>query len=177
MGDPCKRDIYGDYCFGSTYGRYHICNFYLTCWVYFSVYVRFCVILPYWNCTSSWAAILPGGIERYKPWCVIKWEHFPHYWSFVRNSPVIGEFPTQRLVTRNFDVFFDLRLNKWVSKQWWCWWFETLSRPLWRHGNTFIYHTESIPWLLMTWQHKDHPQQWHWPFYYGIHRPQHNKVR
>ena len=23
-----------------------------------------------------------------------------------------GEFPTQRLVTRSFDVFFDLRLNK-----------------------------------------------------------------
>ena len=29
-----------------------------------------------------------------------------------------GEFPTQRLVTRNFDVLFDLRLNKWLSKQW-----------------------------------------------------------
>ena len=28
------------------------------------------------------------------------------------NSPVPGEFPAQRPVTRNFDVFFDLRLNK-----------------------------------------------------------------
>ena len=28
------------------------------------------------------------------------------------NSPVTGEFPTQRPVTRSFDVFFDLRLNK-----------------------------------------------------------------
>ena len=28
------------------------------------------------------------------------------------NSPVTGEFPTQRPVTRNFDVLFDLRLNK-----------------------------------------------------------------
>ena len=27
------------------------------------------------------------------------------------NSPVPGEFPTQRPVTRSFDVFFDLRLN------------------------------------------------------------------
>ena len=27
------------------------------------------------------------------------------------NSPVTGEFPSQRPVTRNFDVFFDLRLN------------------------------------------------------------------
>ena len=29
------------------------------------------------------------------------------------NSPVPGEIPTQRPVTRSFDVFFDLRLNKW----------------------------------------------------------------
>ena len=28
------------------------------------------------------------------------------------NSPVAGEIPAQRPVTRNFDVFFDLRLNK-----------------------------------------------------------------
>ena len=32
------------------------------------------------------------------------------------NSPVTGEFPSQRPVTRSFDVFFDLRLNK-RSKQ------------------------------------------------------------
>ena len=51
------------------------------------------------------------------------------------NSPVIGEFPTQRPVTRSFDVFFDLRLNKRLSKQSWVWWFETPSRPLWRHCN------------------------------------------
>ena len=51
------------------------------------------------------------------------------------NSPVPDEFPTQRPVTRSFDVFFDLRLNKRLSKQWWGWWFETLSRPLWRHRN------------------------------------------
>ena len=32
------------------------------------------------------------------------------------NSPVTGEFPTQRPVTWNFDVFFDLRHNKrWVN--------------------------------------------------------------
>ena len=51
------------------------------------------------------------------------------------NSPVPGEFPTQRPVARSFDVYFDLRLNKRLSKQWWSWWFETLSRPLWRHCN------------------------------------------
>ena len=46
-----------------------------------------------------------------------------------------GEFPTQRPVTRIFDVFFDLRLNKRLNKQSWGWWFETLSRPFWRHRN------------------------------------------
>ena len=53
----------------------------------------------------------------------------------VGNSPVPGEFPTQRPVTQSFDVFFALRLNKRLSKQWWVWWFETLSHPLWRHRN------------------------------------------
>ena len=46
-----------------------------------------------------------------------------------------GEFPTQRPVTRSFDVFFDLRLNKRLSKQSWGWWFETPSWSLWRHCN------------------------------------------
>ena len=54
------------------------------------------------------------------------------------NSPVPGEFPPQRPVTRSFDVFFDLRLNKRLSKQSWGWWFEMLSRPLWRHCNGLI---------------------------------------
>ena len=70
---------------------------------------------------------------------VIKWTHFPRYWQFVRGihrSPVnSGEFPAQRPVTRSFDVFFDLRLNKRLSKQSWGWWFEMSSRPLWRHFN------------------------------------------
>ena len=51
------------------------------------------------------------------------------------NSPVTGEFPAQRPVTRNFDVFFDQRLNERLSKQSWGWLFETPSRPLWCHSN------------------------------------------
>ena len=35
------------------------------------------------------------------------------------NSPVPGEFTAQRPVTRSFDVFLDLRLNKRLSKQSW----------------------------------------------------------
>ena len=45
-----------------------------------------------------------------------------YYWL-----PVTGEFPSQRPVMWSFDVFFDLGLNKWLSKQSRRWWFETLS--------------------------------------------------
>ena len=48
-----------------------------------------------------------------------------------------GEFPTQRPVTRSFDVLFDLRLNKGLSKQLWGWWFETPSWSLWRECNVY----------------------------------------
>ena len=51
----------------------------------------------------------------------------------AENSAVPGEFPAQRPVARNFDVFFDLRLNKRSSKQSRDWWFETPSFSLWRH--------------------------------------------
>ena len=67
---------------------------------------------------------------------VIKWRHFPRYWPFVRgihrspvNSPHKGQWRGA------FDVFFDLRLNKRLSKQPWGWWFETPTHPLWRHCN------------------------------------------
>ena len=33
----------------------------------------------------------------------------------VGNSPVTGEFPAQSPVTRSFDIFIDLRLNKTVE--------------------------------------------------------------
>ena len=51
------------------------------------------------------------------------------------NSPVNDEVPAQRPVTRSFDVFFDLHLKKRLKKQWWGWWFESPSCPLWRFCN------------------------------------------
>ena len=75
--------------------------------------------------------------------CASWWRHQMETFSAklaicAGNSPVPGEFTAQRPVTRSFDVFFDLRLNKRLSKQSWGWWFETLSRPLLRHCN--VYH-------------------------------------
>ena len=51
------------------------------------------------------------------------------------NLPVTGEFPAQRPVMRSFEVFFDLCVNKRLSKQSWGWWFEMPSRSLRRHCN------------------------------------------
>ena len=61
------------------------------------------------------------------------------------NSPVTGEFPTQRPVTRSFNVFFDMHLNKQLSKQPWDWWFEMPSRPLWRRCNLHFSSSFTAP--------------------------------
>ena len=53
------------------------------------------------------------------------------------NSPVTGEIPAQRPVTRSTDVFFDLRLNKRFSKQSWSCRFKTPSLSLWPHRNVY----------------------------------------
>ena len=80
------------------------------------------------------------------------------------NSPVTDEFPAQRPVTRSFVVFFDLSLNKRLSKQSGGWWFEMQSRPLWRHCNVKevpYYHDDVIKW-------KHFPRCW--SIVRGIHR-------
>ena len=98
---------------------------------------------------------------------VMKWKHFPRYWPFVRGihrSP--GEVPAQRPVTRSFDVFFALRLNKRLSKQSWGWWFETPSRLLWRHHNDqdivggllfFLWHGNTFCFTDPLWMPHPHP--------------------
>ena len=56
-------------------------------------------------------------VEIYGTW----WRHQMETFSALlaicaENSPVPGEFPAQRPVTRSFDVFFDPRPNKRLSK-------------------------------------------------------------
>ena len=83
--------------------------------------------------------------------CISWWRHQMEIFSALvaicaGNSPVTGEFPSQRPVTRSFDVFFDLRLNRRLSKKKSRgWWFETSSRPLLRHCNAGIYLTSYNP--------------------------------
>ena len=75
------------------------------------------------------------------------------------NTPVTGEFSSQRPVTRSFDAFFDLHLNKRLSKPSRRRWFETPSRPLWRNwkmtkGSIFRLARQRAAW----WQDNDYIQ-------------------
>ena len=54
--------------------------------------------------------------ERVYPTLSISWL-LTSTWRALVAMTFLPEFPSQRLVTRSFDVFFDLRLNKQLSKQ------------------------------------------------------------
>ena len=82
------------------------------------------------------------------PW----WRHQMETFSVLLalcdgNSPVTGEFPSQRPVTRGVGVFFDFRLNKRLNKPSRRRWFEMPSRSLWRqcNGDLFSAECELIP--------------------------------
>ena len=116
-----------------------------------------CHTMPYymtsqWTMYSFMSFMLPKKISqstRYmvtKCWCpflklqhddVIKSKDFPRHWPFVRGIHRSTVNPLQRPVTLSFDIFFDIRLNKRLSKQSRPRWFETPSpsRSLWRHSN------------------------------------------
>ena len=73
---------------------------------------------------------------------------------FRVTGPLCGEFTVHRPIPLtkashawSFDVFFDLCLNKRLSKQSRGWWFETPSGSLWRHCNALaIGCIRYIPW-------------------------------
>ena len=71
--------------------------------------------------------------------------------TFRVTGPLCGEFtghrwiPLKRPVTRNFTVFFDMRLNKRFGKQSCDWWFETPSCPFWRHRNVLSVNGHFVP--------------------------------
>ena len=82
-------------------------------------------------------------------------------------SPVTDEFPSQRPVTRSFNIFFALRLKTRLSKPW-GYWFETPQRSLWRHcnGTSKERHDAIINEDVMTWKLFSH----YWPVVRGIRR-------
>ena len=92
----------------------------------------------HWSCTRCWLYLL---VRNDFVWSLTSWwRHQMETFSALLdicagNSPVPDEFPIQRPLTRSFDVFFDVHPNKQFSKQWWGWWINTPSCPLWRHRN------------------------------------------
>ena len=70
---------------------------------------------------------------------------------FRVTGDLCGKFTGPRPVTRSFDVFFDLRLNKRLSKQPWGWWFETPAWSLWRHRNVEGYWFHVYHMLFAIW--------------------------
>ena len=84
--------------------------------------------------------ILPHGRQGpIYPWWHHKMETLSALLALcVGKSPVTGEFPAQRPVTRSFDVSFDLCLSKRFCKQSRRQWFETSPRSLWCHCNAYL---------------------------------------
>ena len=80
-------------------------------------------------------------------WCRHQMETFSALMALcVGNSPVTGEFPSQRPVTRSVGVFFDLHLNKWLSKQSKRRWLETHSHSSWHNCNVRRHFLEPTEW-------------------------------
>ena len=116
-------------------------------------------VIHYENClVISKTQIQIWWQDRVVNYMLMNWKRSMSLWGYLPGAPLTmmtssngnifrvtgplcgeftgpGEFPTQRPVTRSFDVFFDLRLNKRLSKQPWGWWFETPSWSLWRQCN------------------------------------------
>ena len=77
----------------------------------------------------------------------VSWRNFVMMTSsngniFCVTGPLCGEFTGHRGISltkaSDAELFFDLCLNKRLSKQSWGWWFETPSRSLWRHCNALL---------------------------------------
>ena len=67
---------------------------------------------------TSWDILYPCCGVWLTPWWRHQMETFSALLAFcMGNSLATGEFPPQRPVTRRFDVFFDLGVNKRLSKQ------------------------------------------------------------
>ena len=95
--------------------------------------------------TFHWIGGLTSSMLSERSW----WRHQMETFSVLQalctgKSPVTGMLPSQRPVKWSFDVFFDLRLNKRLSKQSRRQWFETSSRSSWRHCDVHVYHANPV---------------------------------
>ena len=86
---------------------------------------------------------------------------------FHVTGPLCGEFtgewwfPEEKPVTQCFDIFFDLRLNQQLSKQWRCWWFKMPWCSLWYHCNGSI-GSLFLWWVSLQSSYGHYSQIWMW---------------
>ena len=134
----------------------HIMNFYIDCflWCRLLTYTLYIIILRQWmiskheiiysvkmlgcvylmmNVNVFLSDSRSDSFSGQSAW----WRHQIETFSALLaicagKSPVI---PRTKASDAELWCFFDLRLNKRLSKQSWGWWFERPSRPLWRHSN------------------------------------------
>ena len=98
--------------------------------------------------------VLLSTIQRWLSWPIISaWCQW-RILRYIMMTSSNGNISWWRHQMQSFDVFFDLRQNKRLSKQSWGGWFETSLRSLWRHCND-----ENI-YLVNPSKLKIYPQQW-----------------
>ena len=106
----------------------------------------------YWG--VFWRVRLTVSLHWFMPWWCHEMETFSALLALCAgNSLAASEIPSQRPVSRSFDIFFDLRLNKWLCKQSRRWWFGMPACSLWRHCNS----SGLMPnrWQAITWTSVD----------------------
>ena len=130
---------------------------YILCWIAYQKWLELEVLQRFYEVTNSTNISVVYHTNYISSECVlVSWDHVFSWWRhqmesfsalqalFERNPPVTGGLPSLRTVTRNFDDFFDLGLNKRLSKQTRRRWFETPSHPWWHHCNA--YHNSLVTW-------------------------------
>ena len=103
----------------------------------FDVFLPFSWVIPPTKCMWYWK----HNFYQRRSW----WRHEME--TFYALLAICAEISPVLPVTRSFDVFCDLRLDKRLSKQSRGWWFETPSRPLWRHRNVKLISIKSVAWI------------------------------
>ena len=106
-------------------------------------HLKFKVPLTYIRCANMIITVPPDAKQaQFWPQSFMmtsSMETFSTLLALCEGNPSVARgFSSQRPVMRSFDVFFDLHLNKRLSKQSRSQWFETPLRSLCRHYNVMF---------------------------------------
>ena len=84
---------------------------------------------------AHWSQLPPAWLGNPSHDDVMKWNHFPAFLALLVGTSAVPVNSPHKGQWRRTDVFFDPCPRKYLSKQWWRWWFETASRSFWRYCN------------------------------------------